>query len=186
MPTLPGTSPGSIIQGRIKVPLRSDVVQASATEVITSAESTIPDQESITDRRVVSIDFHPTLCRGINLDNTPGDDGLYLVVTPKNQLGQTINEEGKLTIVAEETIDDKTVRISAWEIDPDEMKEYLEPIGAAQGYHLRLPWQGDGPTGRTVHVFMKCEFEDGRKPVNRKEVTLSKSNNRPLTWTPRQ
>ncbi len=32
---------------------------------------------------------------------------------------------------------------------------------------------------------MKCEFEDGRKPVNRKEVTLSKSNNRPLTWTPR-
>lgn len=186
MPTLPGTSPGAIIQGRIKVPFRSDVVQASATEVLTPDDSTNSHSDSITDRRVVSIDFHPILCRGINLDNTPGDDGLYLVVTPKNQLGQTINEEGKLTIVAEETINDESVRISAWEIDPNEMKEYLEPIGAAQGYHLRLPWQGTGPSGRTVHVFMKCEFEDGRKPVNRKEVTLSKSNNRPLTWSPRQ
>lgn len=181
LPTLPGSTPGAIIQGKIKVPTSGDVVQASATEVVQ-----LIDSESIEDRRVVGIDFHPTLCRGINLDNQPGDDGLYLVITPKNQAGQIINDEGKLTIVAEEIIDDKPVRISAWEIDSDEMKEYLEPIGASQGYHLRLPWQTSGPTGRTVQVFVKCEFEDGRKPVNRKELSLSKSSNRPLTWTPRQ
>jgi hypothetical protein len=186
LPTLPGNSPGAIIQGRIKVPAKSDVVQASATEVMTRVDTDSIDSKPIEDRCVVGIEFHPTLCRGINLDNQPGDDGLYLVITPKNQLGQTLNEECKLTIVAEETIDDKSVRISAWNIDPAEMKEYLEPIGASQGYHLRLPWQENTPTGRTIQVFVKCEFEDGRKPVNRKEITLSKSTNRPLTWTPRQ
>jgi hypothetical protein len=181
LPTLPGSTPGAIIQGKIKVPTSSDVIQASASEVVDDT-----DPLSVEDRRVVGIDFHPTLCRGINLDNQPGDDGLYLVLTPKNQAGQIINDEGKLTIVAEEIIDDTPVRISAWEIDSDEMKEYLEPIGTSQGYHLRLPWQATAPTGRTVQVFVKCEFEDGRKPVNRKELTLSKSTNRPLTWTPRQ
>ena len=181
LPTLPGSTPGAIIQGKIKVPTNGDVVQASATEVVHHTNAKV-----IEDRRVVGIDFHPTLCRGINLDNQPGDDGLYLVVTPKNQAGQIVNDEGKLTIVAEEIIDDKPVRISAWEIDSDEMKEYLEPIGASQGYHLRLPWQSTPPNGRTVQVFVKCEFEDGRKPVNRKELTLSKSTSRPLTWTPRQ
>ncbi|MFN7874606.1 MAG: hypothetical protein ACK5PB_04770 [Pirellula sp.] len=186
LPTLPSTTPGSIIQGQIRVPKSSDVVQASATELVHQFDGGSIDAESIVDRRVVGIEFHPTLCRGINLDNQPGDDGLYLVITPKNQAGQTINDEGHLTIVAEELGDDKPVRISAWEIDPEEMKEYLEPIGASQGYHLRLPWNGSEPKGRTIQVFVKCEFEDGRKPVNRKELTLSKSNIRPLTWTPRQ
>jgi hypothetical protein len=181
LPSLPGSTPGAIIQGKIKVPTSNDVVQASALEVIDHL-----DPEPAEDRRVVGIDFHPTLCRGINLDNQPGDDGLYLVITSKNQAGQIVNDEGKLTIVAEEIIDDKPVRISAWEIDSDEMKEYLEPIGASQGYHLRLPWQATAPTGRTIQVFVKCEFEDGRKLVNRKELTLSKSTSRPLTWTPRQ
>lgn len=181
LPILPGSTPGAIIQGKIKVPTSNDVVQASALEVIDHLDS-----EAAEDHRVVGIDFHPTLCRGINLDNQPGDDGLYLVITSKNQAGQIVNDEGKLTIVAEEIIDDKPVRISAWEIDSDEMKEYLEPIGASQGYHLRLPWQATAPTGRTIQVFVKCEFEDGRKLVNRKELTLSKSTSRPLTWTPRQ
>lgn len=184
--TLPSTTPGSIIQGQIKVPQRGDVVQASATELLHNLDGETLDMESVVDRRVVGIDFHPTLCRGINLDNQPGDDGLYLVVTPKNQSGQTINDEGRMTIVAEEINEDKPMRISAWEIDPEEMKEYLEPIGASQGYHLRLPWNGSEPKGRTVQVFVKCEFEDGRKLVNRKELTLSRSNARPLTWTPRQ
>lgn len=181
LPTLPSNTPGAIIQGQIKVPTHSDVVQASATEVVDHLGT-----EPVEDRRVIGIDFHPTLCRGINLDNQPGDDGLYLVITNKNKAGQIVNDEGKLTIVAEEIIEDEPVRISAWEIDSDEMKEYLEPIGVSQGYHLRLPWQATAPTGRTIQVFVKCEFEDGRKLVNRKEITLSKSTNRPLTWTPRQ
>jgi hypothetical protein len=186
LPTLPYSTPGAIIQGQIKVPRNGDVVHASATELVHQLDGESLDVESVVDRRVVGIDFHPTLCRGINLDNQPGDDGLYLVITPKNQAGQTINNEGRLTIVAEEIIEDEPVRISAWEIEPEEMKEYLEPIGASQGYHLRLPWNGSEPKGRTVQVFVKCEFEDGRKPVNRKELTLSRSNARPLTWTPRQ
>ncbi|XZE22437.1 hypothetical protein SH449x_002366 [Pirellulaceae bacterium SH449] len=180
LPSLPGTFPDAS-QGRIRVPQAGGVITASATEIVQTNRV-----DSVHDQRVIAIDFHPTLCRGINLDNQPGDDGLYLVITPRNDAGQIVNNIGKITIVAEETIDNKTIRLSAWEIDPEEMEEYLEPIGPAQGYHLRLPWQSDSPRGRNIQVFAKCEFEDGRKPVNRREIVLSKSSIRPLTWTPRQ
>lgn len=184
--TLPGTSPGAIIQGRIRTPMAGAVVQASAIGAKTSATDSSIGIEPVNDRRVVGIEFHSTLCRGINLDQVPGDDGIYIVLTPRNRAGQIVNDIGHITIVAEETTEDQSKRISSWMIDPIEMAEYLEPIGASQGFHLRLPWQGTGPSGRTIQVFVKCEFEDGRKLVNRREITLSRSAIRPLTWTPRK
>ena len=175
-PSLPKLDQGSILQGKIKLPIDNGVVLASAT-------STKPVTPS--DERIVEIAFHPTLCRGHNFDETPGDDGLYLVLTPRNKNGEPINQTGNLTIVVEETSDGQSTRIAAWDVGSKELAEYLEPIGTSQGYHLSLPWQKTIPTATSVQVFVKFENEDGRTMVNRREVSLRRPGARQSAWTPR-
>ena len=175
-PSLPKLDQGTRLQGRIKLPVDNGVVLASATT---------PVQAAPTDNRIVEIAFHPTMCRGHNFDESPGDDGLYLVVIPRNTQGEPINQSGELTIVVEETTDGQSTRIAAWEIGTKELSEYLEPIGTSQGYHLSLPWQKSAPTSTAVQVFVKFEAEDGRTMVNRREVSLRRPGARQSAWTPR-
>ncbi len=172
---------------RIPVPAfgKGAVQQASASEPIDGASPTTTNSQPI-DQHVLDIAFHPTMCRGHNFDSKPDDDGLYLVITPRNDAGQTINVAGKLTVVVEEQIDaPEAYRVDAWEFGPKELNEYLEPIGVAQGYHLSLPWTKDGPKGNLVTVYLLYVLEDGRKMVSKREIRLRRPTPGQSTWTPR-
>lgn len=175
-PSLPKLTPGAILQGRIDLPVDPSVVPASAN---------VPAPSRPSDQRMVEIAFHETLCRGHNFDDSPGDDGLYLVLVPKNESGEPLQQTGKLTVVIEEMLNETSKRIAAWNVTPDELQESLEPIGASQGFHLSLPFQDVAPESNRVQVFLKYELEDGRVLVNRKDIQLRRPGHRQTTWTPR-
>lgn len=175
LPPLPKLDQGTILQGRIRLP-DSLVIPASAE---------IAGNSQPNDTKIVEIGFHPTLCRGHNFDEQPGDDGIYLVLTPLNQTGQAINQPGRITIVAEEQTEEGNRRIAAWEISRAEVEDLLEPIGVSQGFHLHLPWQNQVPSHSSVQVFVKYESLDGRVLVNRKEISLRRTGSRQGSWTPR-
>jgi hypothetical protein len=165
---------------RIYTPPMPEVIRASATA------APKPDSTSVVDRNVRGIDFHPTLCRGHNVDGQPGHGGLTLVLLTLNAKQQFVPGEGELTIVAEEpTAEGGVNRIGRWEIPPEQLQDGLEPIGAAQGFHLKLPWQDRKPEGLSVDVYVRLVLADGTKMVNRKTIHLRKPNNAPSTWTPR-
>jgi hypothetical protein len=165
---------------RIYTPPMPEVIQASATAAPKL------DSASVADRNVRGIDFHPTLCRGHNVDGQPGDDGLALVLVTLNAKQQFVPGEGALTIVAEEAATEGTVnRIGRWEISPDQLQDGLEAVGAAQGFHVKVPWQDRKPEGLSVDVYVRLVLADGTKMVNRKTIHLRKPNNTPSTWTPR-
>lgn len=174
-------SQGLLERGRIKLPEGSRVQLASATETRERAQV-----DSLIDQKVSEVGFHPTMCRGHNFDGKPGDDGLYIVITPLNSNGQVVNTLGKLTIVVEDSaLSENNGRVAAWEYSPEELDEVLEPIGASQGFHLSLPWQDTLPLSQTVTVFIRYQLEDGRTPVNRCEVRLRKPSSGQSVWTPR-
>jgi len=138
------------------------------------------------DRRIREIDWHPSLCRARNTDGKPGDDGLYLVLVPRNSLGEFVPEVGNLTLVVEETIADGSVsRVGRWEYGADELQDLLEPIGSAPGIHLPVEWLEHPPTTSQVEVYVKFTLEDGTTMVNRKTLPLKRFSNGASTWTPR-
>jgi hypothetical protein len=183
-PSLPPTNPSSIRQGKIVLPLSES--KEKLADINFAGEVVKASAEIVRDTKIVEVGFHPTLSRGHNFDGKPGDDGIYIVVVPRNQHGESINEAGALTVIAEETIEGEPHRISAWEFSAKQLEESLEPIGVSQGFHLKLPWKKGPPQGRTIQVFLKFALEDGRTLVNRTEIVLSKPSNRQLQWTPRQ
>ena len=155
----------------------SGVIQTSATQV----------QSKPLDARVREIDWHPTMCRSQNTDGKPGDDGLYLVMVPRNSAGQFVPTTGKMTIVVEETLADGTVaRIGRYEYTAEELKEHLEPVGSAPGLHIPIRWSERVPSGTSVDVYAKFSMADGTTMVNRRSISLRKIvAGGPSTWTPR-
>lgn len=155
----------------------SGVVQTSATEI----------KSKPIDPRVRQIDWHPTMCRAQNTDGKPGDDGLYLVLVPRNSAGEFVPTTGSLTIVVEETLpDNQVVRIGRYEYTPKELNEQLEPIGTAPGLHLPIRWAEQTPSGSSVEVYAKFTLEDGTTMVNRRTIPLRRlANSGPSNWTPR-
>jgi hypothetical protein len=138
------------------------------------------------DRRIREIDWHPSLCRARNTDGKPGDDGLYLVLVPRNTLGEFVPEVGNLTLVVEETMADGSVsRVGRWEYGADELNDLLEPIGSAPGIHLSVDWREHPPTTSQVELYVKFTLEDGTTMVNRKTLPLKRFSSGASTWTPR-
>jgi hypothetical protein len=180
---LPDEVSAAVLQERkIYTPPISGVVPASA---ISSPASNAIQPKPI-DSKIRGIDFHPTLCRGHNFDGKPGDDGLYLVIVTCNDQHEFVPGEGTVTIVAEETLPDgQSARLGRWEIPSSQLQDCIEPIGAAQGYHLRLPWENAFPETTEIEVWVRFGMTDGTKVVNRKQIHLRKPNNASSTWTPR-
>ena len=177
-----GNPQGAIQRGMIRLPEGSKVQFASAAEPVATSTP-----KPITDKKVVDIAFHPTMCHGHNFDESPGDDGLYLVVTPMNASGQILNQTGKLTVIVEDAAEPTdNGRIGAWEFTSEQLAETLEPIGAAQGFHLSLPWQEKKPTSKTVTVYLRYMSSNDRTHVNQREIQLRVQSAEKAVWTPRK
>lgn len=173
---------GAIQRGMIRLPEGSKVQFASAVEPVANSKPI-----EVVDNKIVEIAFHPTMCRGHNFDDRAGDDGLYLVVIPINATGQVLNQTGTLTVIVEDAAESKdNGRIASWEFTPEQLAETLEPIGAAQGFHLSLPWQDKIPTSKIVTVFLRYSNANGRTLVNRRDVHLRINSTEQPVWTPRK
>jgi hypothetical protein len=181
--TASGVGPSGVNPSGIATP----VIQSSAVQALEARGKSGRIPTKPTDSRVREIDWHPTMCRAQNSDGKPGDDGLYLVLIPRNTAGQFVPSLGALTLVVEETLADGSVaRIGRYEFSEAELKDYLEPVGSAPGLHIPIRWTEQRPAGTSVEVYAKLTMPDGSTMVNRRTIPLRKTAAMgPSTWTPR-
>ena len=181
--TAPGVGPSGVGPSGIAAP----VIQTSAVQALEARGKSGRIPTKPTDSRVREIDWHPTMCRAQNSDGKPGDDGLFLVLIPRNTAGQFVPSLGALTLVVEETLADGSVaRIGRYEFSDAELKDYLEPVGSAPGLHIPIRWTEQKPAGTSVEVYAKLTMPDGSTMVNRRTIPLRKTAGMgPSTWTPR-
>ncbi len=138
------------------------------------------------DVRVVDLRFHPSLCRGINMDNSGDDDGLALVLQPLNEAGEFVPLAADLMVVALDlSRDEAHAKVGRWNFSRAEVQTYIQPIGASQGIQLRLPWTGEKPQADRVVVFAYYTTEDGRRVVKDQEVLLNNMHRQNTVWVPR-
>lgn len=138
------------------------------------------------DTRVVEIAFHPSLCRGSNRESDPNEDGLRLVMQPKNQHGDFLPEVAGMTLVVVDSgRPDGESKIGRWTWTAGELQESLEPIGFSQGFHVAVAWQSKRPIAKSVQVHVRYEMADGRRLVNEKTIELYTPSLGSDAWTPR-
>lgn len=145
-----------------------------------------PLREEVTDTRIVDLTFHGSLCRAHNFDEHPDDDGLYLVLQPKNDRGQCVPQAAELSIVViDPAREGDAARISRWNYSASEIQSKIQPIGSSQGIHLSLPWNGPDPIADRVVVFARYTMPDGRRLMSEKEIFVTGKDHIRTVWVPR-
>lgn len=180
---------------RIEVPsmMASHTSSRDAPERLASLNSTsrpveVPPREEVTDFRIVELAFHPTMTRSVDMDEKAGDDGVMMVIQPKNMSGQFIPLKAQLTVlILDPSLPQTQATIGYRKFSEAEVAAKTEPIGARQGIHLQLPWRaGANPRADRVIVMVKSTHENGKELVGSRDVVLSNSSQFKTVWTPRR
>ncbi len=142
--------------------------------------------EQVTDTRVVELAFHSSHSRSANFDDDAADDGLVLLLLPKNERGQMVPVSAALSIVVlDPAREGAAARIGRWDYSSAEVKQKLEPLGTNQGIGLTLPWNGPNPSADRVIVFARYTFENGRQVIGQKEIFVTNQDRFKTVWAPR-
>jgi hypothetical protein len=112
-------------------------------------------------RAVWQITLHPSLTGGIG-NGAAGDQGLLVVVEPRDQAGNIVLAPGQTSVaLIDPALQGEQARLARWDFSAAETERALHR-GAEPGIHLRLPWRSAPPHDR-LNVFVRYTTRDGRK-----------------------
>lgn len=128
-------------------------------------------EEEITDYIVDHITLNRQLTGAHNSDRHPGDEGVYIVVEPRNKADQVIDVPGKLTIVVTDPGQrGPEGRIARWDYSMEESADSFRQSIFGRGMHLELPWPGEPPQSEELDLYVRYITDDGRRLIAEKKV----------------
>ena len=156
---LPGNA-----RNRRTVPAR----QASAT----LNQSYANDPNAATNRRTpTEIAINRSVTSGQNVNDSPGDDGLNLLLQTKDANGQIVLHAGELTV---SLIDPKQrQRVGFWRFLAGETELFfVDKNENTDGILLHLPWDESVPSRSRLLVHVSFVTEDGRTLTTSSDVLI--------------
>ncbi len=137
------------------------------------------------DQRVTRIVLNPLLTGGYNLDNEPGDDGLSIVIEPRNAIGEYVKRAAPVRIaLLDPRLKGAEARVAQWEFDQSEAGEKLRTTSMGKGIHLRLPWPNRPPKNSRLKLFVRYVAPDGKQLEADREVYIELNGQVSARWTP--
>jgi hypothetical protein len=111
---------------------------------------------------VAQITLHPALTGGIGSGVRASDEGLLVVVEPRDFGGNIVNAPGNISVaLLDPALSGEQARLARWDFAAAETQGMIR-TGSQQGIHLRLPWVST-PAHDRLKVFVRYTTRDGRK-----------------------
>lgn len=99
---------------------------------------------------------------GVDEDGAPGDEGLLVVIVPKDDDGSAVKVPGRAVIAAWETTPAGLKNpIGSWDIPADKLRRSWKSGLISTGYFVAVPWQ-TLPANDRVRVAVRLTTADGR------------------------
>lgn len=142
-------------------------------------------EPEVTDKNVTHLHLNPLHTCGTDFDHSPGDDGLTILLEPRNGANQYVPLAGTVSVVVlDPNKNGDDTRIARWDFTPAETAEKLQR-GTNRGIQLKLPWPAKPPENARLDVFVRYETADGKKLQAEKEVIVALPGQFSERWTPR-
>jgi hypothetical protein len=109
---------------------------------------------------------------GVDEDGAPGDEGLMVVIVPRDEDGSSVKVPGKALVAAWEIAPSglKT-HIGSWELSSDQLRRTWKSGLISTGYFVAVPWQTLPSTDR-VRVAVRLVTADGRAYEADRDVSV--------------
>ena len=83
-----------------------------------------------------------------NHDSQPGDDGLTVVIEPRNAGEEFVPEAGDVSVVVlDPSKAGEAARVARWNFTATETRQKIAAGSAARGIRLQMPWPATPPCG---------------------------------------
>ena len=143
-----------------------------------------PEPE-VADTKVTHIHLNPLHTCGADFDHSPGDDGLSVLIEPRNAANRFVPLAAPVSVVVlDPNKNGEEARIARWDFTAADVAERITK-GEARGIQLKLPWPGKPPAGAGLEVFVRYETPQGQKLQADKEIFLAVPGQFSNRWTPR-
>jgi hypothetical protein len=137
-------------------------------------------------KKVTHLFLNPTQTGCADFDGQPGDDGLRIVLEPRNSDNDFVPEAGPLSIVLlDPEREGEAARIARWDFDQSNSRQLLASSGDKRGIQLEVPWPAAAPSASKLKLFVRYETDDGRKLVADRDIYLNAQAQATSRWTPR-
>jgi len=124
------------------------------------------DHSALGTGRPTELVINERFTHGLDRDAEGGDDGLQLLVEPRNANGQVVRPLGDLSVVVmDPALEGEATRIARWDFPAEEVNRHFQNRAGARGVRLDLPWLKGQPKNRDLQVFVRMTTPDGMKVV---------------------
>jgi hypothetical protein len=128
---------------------------------------------------VAQITLHPALTGGIGTGARASDDGLLVVVEPRDFGGNILNAPGDISVaLLDPALTGEQARLARWDF-PTAETQRLTRAGSQPGIHLRLPWV-TSPAHDRLKVFVRYTTRDGRKLQAERLISVALNGPQPV------
>lgn len=109
---------------------------------------------------------------GADEDGAPGDEGMVLVIVPKDEDGAAVKVPGRAVVAAWE-VSPAGIKtpIGSWDVPADKLRRTWKSGLISTGYFVALPWQ-TLPTSDRVRVAVRLVTSDGRAYEADRDITV--------------
>ncbi len=138
------------------------------------------------DQEVDHVVINARLTGGVELDDQPGDDGLNVLIEPRNKQGHFVAVPSAMTIVLlDPALAAQSARVAKWEIDEQAARLALKSGTQKQGMSFRLPWPGDKPEHEHLNLYVRYHNPSGVALEADRQIRVSPNGRVAQRWTPR-
>lgn len=113
---------------------------------------------------VASLALIPRLTGGVDLDDSPGDDGVTVALDLRDDAGRPVTLPGPISVVVLDLAQQGPgARVARWDLDADQVQRLLPDGPQEDGMVLHMAWPGDPPKREQLQLHVRYVTEDGRK-----------------------
>jgi len=143
-------------------------------------------KRAVADRRVEYIFINPRLTKCEDFDLQRGDDGLTVMIEPRNKDGQFVPKPASVSIVLlDPSKRDQAARYARWDFEEDVARKVLRVGALDRGLLFRVPWPETPPDSDRLHLFVRYSTEDGRMLEADREITVRPPEHAASNWSQR-
>ena len=120
--------------------------------------------ESVNHERVAKVVLNRRLTGGFNTDRRLGDDGVMVVLEPRNESDQLVARPGHIAVaVIDPQLSGEQSHVARWEFESHEAMQYFRKTALGEGYHLDLRWPNRPPEHGRLMLVVQFTSPEGKE-----------------------
>lgn len=160
-------------RGGQSAPLEAPTIELPDSSNAPGEEVAPPTEMAASNGNPTQIVINSRLTGGLDRDGRNGDEGILVVVDPRDAQGHTTTAAGAVSVVVlDPSAQGEAARVARWDFEANEVPGHFQNTAFGKGLQFQLPWPGEPPKNRDLLLFVRFTRADGKKLNADAKITI--------------